>query len=178
MKASKKLPFIIIILGIISFGLGILLRAGFTRAGVTDIEKVIAVSNLWSSAKDFYAYWNDVPELDWDKEYETALTEAVGAKDNYAFYLALERFGAKLQDGHFTVLNNRQQGLDVGIGQLPFTVCYVDGHYFVETKRMSELEVVERSEIMSIDGIETQKYLEDHMGPLVGSKPNMPERIS
>ena len=36
-------------------------------------EKVYGLSVIWETAKTYYGMWNQVPELDWDAEYQAAI---------------------------------------------------------------------------------------------------------
>ena len=36
-------------------------------------EKVYGLSVIWETAKTYYGMWNQVPDLDWDAEYQAAI---------------------------------------------------------------------------------------------------------
>ena len=42
-------------------------------------EKVYGLSVIWETAKTYYGMWDQVPELDWDAEYQAAIGRVLEA---------------------------------------------------------------------------------------------------
>ena len=63
-------------------------------------EKVYGLSVIWETAKTYYGMWDQVPELDWDAEYQAAIARVLEANSLYAYYNELSAFTALLRDGH------------------------------------------------------------------------------
>ena len=67
---------------------------------LTDAQRVAGLSRIWSVARQSFAWFEHVPQLDWDRAYLDALPKVLAAKDTLAYYRELMRFTALLQDGH------------------------------------------------------------------------------
>ena len=63
-------------------------------------EKIYGLSVIWETAKTYYGMWDQVPELDWDAEYQAAIGRVLEADSLYAYYNELSAFTALLRDGH------------------------------------------------------------------------------
>ena len=60
-------------------------------------EKVYGLSVIWETAKTYYGMWDQVPELDWDAEYQAAIGRVLEADSLYAYYNELSAFTALLR---------------------------------------------------------------------------------
>ena len=47
-------------------------------------EKVYGLSVIWNTAKTYYGMWNQVPDLDWDAEYQAAIGRVLETDSLYA----------------------------------------------------------------------------------------------
>ena len=66
-------------------------------------QRVEGVSRIWMEAHYNFVYFDQVPALDWDTAYRDALGRVLNAEDDLDYYKELERFMAKLRDGHSDV---------------------------------------------------------------------------
>ena len=55
-------------------------------------EKVYGLSVIWETAKTYYGMWDQVPELDWDAEYQAAIARVLEANSGTTMY-SEERIG-------------------------------------------------------------------------------------
>src|SRR5687768_3038943 len=72
-------------------------------ADLTPAEKVYGLSLFWKEASDHFAFFDKVPDLDWDKEYREAIPKVLATKSKREYYRELRRFCALLKDGHTDV---------------------------------------------------------------------------
>jgi C-terminal processing protease CtpA/Prc len=63
-------------------------------------EKIYGLSLLWREAFYNFAFFDRLPDLDWNQAYRDALPQAMAAADTFSYYRVLARFLALLQDGH------------------------------------------------------------------------------
>jgi hypothetical protein len=63
-------------------------------------ERVQGLAAIWAEAKVSFAYWDRVPELDWDAAFRAYLPKVEAAADPAAYYDLLERFVAQLNEAH------------------------------------------------------------------------------
>jgi C-terminal processing protease CtpA/Prc len=75
----------------------------FPAIEVTEAERLAGFVRLWSEVKYNFAFFDQVPELDWDKVLEEYLPKVEQAKTVEEYYRVLRRCIALLQDGHTSV---------------------------------------------------------------------------
>jgi C-terminal processing protease CtpA/Prc len=73
------------------------------RATLPVDERIAGLSQIWSTARADFVWFDHVPDLDWDRAYRDALPRVIAASDTAAYYRELMRFVALLRDGHSNV---------------------------------------------------------------------------
>lgn len=68
-----------------------------------DSEKLYGLSLFWKEASDSFAYFDRVPDLDWNKAYEEYIPKVLATKSTAEYYKELRRFCGLLKDGHTQV---------------------------------------------------------------------------
>jgi hypothetical protein len=66
-------------------------------------ERVAGFVRLWSEVKYNFAFFERVPEVDWDKVLEEYLPKVLQEQSTEEYYRFLEGCIAQLKDGHTTV---------------------------------------------------------------------------
>jgi carboxyl-terminal processing protease len=77
--------------------------AGSYRESLPVEERIAGLSRIWAAARDGFAWFDHVPDLDWDRAYLDAIPRVMAAQDTGAYYLELMQFVALLRDGHSDV---------------------------------------------------------------------------
>jgi C-terminal processing protease CtpA/Prc len=72
-----------------------------TRLSVT--EKVYGLSLFWKEVSYNFAYFDQIPDLDWDSAYQEFIPRVIATESTYDYYRELQRFCALLTDGHTTI---------------------------------------------------------------------------
>lgn len=137
-------------------------------------EKVYGLSVIWETAKTYYGMWNQVPDLDWDAEYQAAIARVLETGNLYAYYNELSAFTALLRDGH-TQLGcmdeDFQNALRTGRGFWisPISLRYMEGAFVLGSAPRSTLaQIPLGATITEINGLPTGEYLEQEYGRYVG----------
>ncbi len=78
------------------------LETGY-RASLPLVERLAGVSRLWMEAKNHFANFDLVPDLDWDALYLRTLERVQKTPDTLTYYGELMRMVAALNDGHSNV---------------------------------------------------------------------------
>lgn len=65
-----------------------------------EADRILGLAALWAEAKVSFAYWDNVPDLDWDAAFRAFIPRVSAAADPADYYLLLRRFVALLRDGH------------------------------------------------------------------------------
>lgn len=66
-------------------------------------ERIAGLSRIWAIAREGFVWFDRVPQLDWDKSYQSYLPKVMAAKDAEAYYRVLIEFVTQLKDGHSNV---------------------------------------------------------------------------
>ncbi len=70
---------------------------------LSDSDKLFGLSLLWQEANYNFAFFDQVPDLDWDSAYRAFIPQVLAAESTYDYYQTLKRFVALLEDGHTSV---------------------------------------------------------------------------
>ena len=70
---------------------------------LTREERISGLEKLWKAVKHNFAWFDQVPDLDWDKALQEYLPRAAREQTNAEYYKLLQEFLALLQDGHTSV---------------------------------------------------------------------------
>ena len=137
-------------------------------------EKIYGLSVIWETAKTYYSMWDQVPELDWDAEYQAAIARVLEANSLYAYYNELSAFTALLRDGH-TQLGcldkDFQTALRTGRGfwVSPISLRYMEDAFVLSAAPRSTLAKIPLgSTVTEINGLPTGEYLEQEYGRYLG----------
>jgi C-terminal processing protease CtpA/Prc len=71
-----------------------------TDSDLDPAQKIYGISNFWKEVSYNFAYFDQVPELDWDKAFEEYIPKVLETKSTFEYYRVLQRFCALLKDGH------------------------------------------------------------------------------
>lgn len=140
------------------------------RAQLPVDERIAGVSLLWTNARNGFAWFDHVPDLDWDAAYREALKDAIAAPDTRAYYHGLMRFVARLHDGHSNVYFPKALWSEYarpGVG-----TRLVGGKVLVTAVRdpkLREAGMRVGDELLVIDGVSVQDHVERNVRPYVSA---------
>lgn len=72
-----------------------------------DSEKIYWLSRLWAEASYNFAFFDQVPDINWDDTYRDYIPQVLTTKTDWEYYRVLWRFYALLHDGHTRVFPPR-----------------------------------------------------------------------
>jgi C-terminal processing protease CtpA/Prc len=72
-------------------------------ADLTDTDKLFGLSLIWQEANYNFAFFDQVPDLDWDSAYRAFMPRVLATESTYDYYQELKQFTALLEDGHTSV---------------------------------------------------------------------------
>jgi len=73
------------------------------REDISEDEKMAGLSRLWAEVKYNFAFFHQVPEVDWDALYVAYLPKVRETKSTLEYYRLLQELCAKLRDSHTAV---------------------------------------------------------------------------
>ncbi len=74
-----------------------------TENNLSIQDKLFGLSQLWKEASYNFAFFDQVPELNWDSCYQDFIPRVMMTENDWDYYLELQKFIALLQDGHTRV---------------------------------------------------------------------------
>lgn len=132
-------------------------------------ERVLGLSKFWKEAAYNFAFFQNVPHLNWDSAYTAFVPKVLTANNDFEYYRQLQAFSALLQDGHTNVY------LPQGIAAQRVRRSF--GDIKLELKRFGQKAVVVNtsvpaarliptgSEITHVDGMPVTDYISIHVRP-------------
>lgn len=127
-------------------------------------ERLYTLALLWHEAKINFAYFDHVPELDWDQAYRDFIPLAIETEDPFEFYRLLQRFYALLRDGHTDVW--MPDSLLDAVGRAPVRFVAVDGRFVVANiGREWHDPALIGAELTAVDGSPVGEFVREEVDP-------------
>lgn len=73
---------------------------GQTENKLSSNEKLFGLSLLWKEVSYNFAFFHQVPNLNWDSCYMATIPKVLKTNNDWEYYLELQKFMSLLQDGH------------------------------------------------------------------------------
>ena len=128
-------------------------------------ERLYGLSLLWSETKFSFAFFDQVPDLDWDAEYQKYITRVEQTETLYQYYRELQSFMALLSDGHTGVSMPQEIKVDIA----PVWVEVIEDKYYISrTNRQLVDQVPLGSEVISVRGMPVREYVKSEVAPYIG----------
>lgn len=138
---------------------------------LTTEEKLYGLSLLWKEASYNFAFFHQVPDLNWDSCYQAYLPKVLETNNDWDYYLELQAFISHLQDGHTRVfppvkLRNKYYGT----ATKQITTRLIDGKIIITKVLQDSLQekgLKQGMEIVTIDKMNAFEYVDKHVAPYV-----------
>ena len=135
---------------------------------LSPAERLYGLSKFWSEVKYNFAYFHQVPDLDWDLEYQRLIPEVLADQSNYEYYRILERFCALLHDGHTNVYMPR--GLNPNNFHPAIKLKHLeDKVVIVDVGTESGLDELRGGHITHINDHPVFEYMKEHIMPYIST---------
>jgi C-terminal processing protease CtpA/Prc len=135
-------------------------------ADLSGSDKVFGLSLIWQEANYNFAFFDQVPDLDWDSAYRAFVPRVLATGTTYDYYQELKRFVALLEDGHTSVWLSAPAGQ---FESYPWILTEnVGGEVLVaNVGRSLEVELPLRSVIETIDDEPAAERARRERGPYI-----------
>ena len=126
-------------------------------------QKIWALMQVWAEVRFNFAFFNQVPDLDWDQEVKNIIPRILASYDKASFYTVLQELVARLDDGHTFIMPplEEMESLDHPAVELEM----IDDKIIVtRVGKNSENErygIKPGLEVTQVDGVDAIEYLED-----------------
>lgn len=136
------------------------------EAVLTEQDKLYGLAQFWKGVDKNFAFFDQVPDLDWDSMYYANIPLVQATKNDYEYVRLLQRICHELQDGHTRVylpqyLNQKRNRPAVYTDMIEGKVFVTD----VINDTIAALGVTPKMEILKIDGIPIKAYAEANVKP-------------
>jgi C-terminal processing protease CtpA/Prc len=137
---------------------------------ITQEQKLWGLMEMWSAAKYNFAYFDKVPDLDWDYEVQASIPKVLAAENINDYYLELRELAAKLNDGHTLVippgaLNGRYDNPPIELQLIENKIILAK---IGDTEETRDKNLVTGLELIAVDDIEVKDYFVKHVGKYLG----------
>lgn len=141
---------------------------------LTPTEKVFGLSTFWQEVNYNFVYFNKVDRTKWDNQYKELIITVQNTKNDYEYYRELQKFCAILKDGHTNVyLPKTIQPMNSMFGDYRIFIENIDNKAIITRTNLSKKdEIPVGSEIIEVNGIKTQPYIDKEVAPYISSSTN------
>ncbi|MBB1270508.1 S41 family peptidase [Shewanella sp. SR44-3] len=136
---------------------------------LTKEDKIYGLSLYWKEARDNFAYFDQVPDLDFDAAYQSFIPRVLATESDYEYYRELMRFNALLKDGHTNVF--LPKGLAQGQLDWPGIGLYEANKeaVVISTSQTLQHKIPLGSTLLKVNDIDLATYLKDSVMPYIAS---------
>lgn len=140
-----------------------------TNMLLTDAEKIVGLSRVWSEAKFGFANFDLVPDLDWDSAYLAFIPKVEATKTTIDYYNVLKQFNQLLRDGHSRIMEPLNL-FEKKTFSAPLQVKCIEGKAII-TALMDNIQLSSTfkpgNEIVAIDDVPVQDYIKNRIAPFI-----------
>lgn len=135
---------------------------------LTENERLFGFINFWTEVKYNFAFFDQVPDLDWQQVLLDYLPKVRNADTNLEYYKVLQEVCALLNDGHTNIYSPSE--LQRKVGSPAVRITSIDGALFVTNCDKQLVNSVPLgSQIIGVDGIPVEEYIEKNIRPYISS---------
>lgn len=140
---------------------------------ISKADKVFGLSKFWQEVNYNFVYLNKIDKEKWENDYKKLIVEVQETKDDYEYYLLLQKFCASLKDGHTNVYfpNNIEKDIfNSYFGKYRLFLTNIEGKVIVTRVNLSKKkEIPIGTEIVKINGMKTTNYINQYVKPFISS---------
>lgn len=137
---------------------------------LTSAERAAGVSMFWHQVRADFAFFDNVPDLDWAQTYLHFLERVEMTSSTEDYYRTLMQLAPLLKDGHTNIYPPDELSKKF-YARPPLRTELIEDRVLVtrvDSRRLSALVSV-GDEIVEIDGIPVRSYVEKYVDPFVSS---------
>lgn len=133
---------------------------------LTENEMVWGLMQVWAETKFNFAYFDQVPDLEWDKEVQRSISKVLSAKDHIEYYQILRELVARLDDGHTFIMP--PEAINGAYDNPPVEFQMVEGKAVLcrvgDTREIRDAGLRPGMELLTVgDGIPVWEYFRENV---------------
>ena len=151
----------------------IILIANITKSQTIPVEdRVYGLSKFWEETTYNFAFFENIPNINYDELYKDYLTKVINEEDDYKYYRILQKFCAELKDGHTNIYMPKY--LKDKVFYPPVRIRKIkDEIYIINVGKSYSDKIPRGSKILKVNGQDVLSYLNDSIYPYLSG----PEHI-
>lgn len=136
---------------------------------LSEEDKLYGLSLFWKEASYNFAFFDQVPNLDFDSAYREYIPRVLATENTYEYYRELMKFNALLQDGHTNIY--LPEGLSAQYEDWPAVYMTEANQEAIVSKVDVALqaEIPLGSSIISVEGVDLETHLKTNIMPYIAS---------
>lgn len=135
---------------------------------LTASERLYGFINFWTEVKYNFAFFDQVPHLNWDEVLRECLPRLQEPMSNLEYYKLLSAVCAKLEDGHTNVYYPFDLRLNLYAPNVKLNI-FENGIFVTNTTQKYKDQVPLGAKIIRVNHIEVNQYMEDELYPYISS---------
>lgn len=137
---------------------------------LTSAERAAGVSMFWHQVRADFAFFDNVPDLDWGQTYLNFLERVEATSSTEDYYRVLMQLAPLLKDGH-TDISPPDELSKKFYARPPLRTELIEDRVLVTSVDSVKLSALVNvgDEIVDIDGIPVRRYVEKYVDPFVSS---------
>ncbi len=140
---------------------------------ISKEEKVFGLSKFWQEVNYNFVYLSKIDKKEWNSMYLKLIREVQETENDYEYYRLLQKFSAFLKDGHTNIWFPKEiqdEVLNSSFKNYKLILSNIEGKAIItriNTSKKEELPI--GTEIVKVNGIPTQEYIEKNVKPYISS---------
>ena len=124
-------------------------------------QKIWILMRVWAETRFNFAYFDQVPELDWDKEIKNAIRKILASENIVQYYQILQELVALLNDGHTFIMPPMEEieSLDHPALETQMIEDKIVITRTGDSQEISEQKITPGFEVIEINGVSTKEHL-------------------
>lgn len=143
---------------------------------LTPEQKIFSLSKMWKDVSENFAFFENVPTLNWDSLYQAYIPKALATKTKFEYYRLLERFICSLKDGHTFMYHFRElfphyKKYTFNNSTLKLIPTNLNKRVFimrVGTEEMTKIIPI-GTEILEVNNHPVKAYLQEYVFPYIAA---------
>jgi C-terminal processing protease CtpA/Prc len=140
---------------------------------LTPTEKIYGLSKFWQEVNYNFVYLDKFGKDKWDKAYKEFIPLVLKTENDYQYFTELQRFCALLKDGHTNIFlpeKKEFEKMNTMFGDYRLFLKNIDDKAIIVRTNLSKKdEIPVGSEVIEVNGMSTDKYIQENVSPYISS---------
>ncbi len=140
---------------------------------ISTTDKIYGLSKFWNLVNYNFVYLNKIDKKQWEEDYKKFIEEVQKTKNDYEYYLVLQKFVALLKDGHTNIFlpgSFSKFMLNGEFSDYKFAMKNIEDRAIItKVNKSKKREIPVGTEIIKVNNLPTKEYIEKYISPYIAS---------